>query len=198
MQKTVSMCQHFAINFFKDPNRNITLKSIMFPTKEVVKHLYDSRAVNFIKETVVLSRRYQSRRSWQKIMAQSASRGDLPTADPTDCYFTPSSKSWVVLINSIDKCVLTSPWSRSRERVRRIIATIKLEELSNNLYGICAGCHPLMLSARLGVPWPSAMGNLFYCYFLTPQVFICVIISNSLYVFNNMYFKFINNLSNVA
>lgn len=167
------MCQHLAINFSKDPNRNITLKSIrMFPTKEVVKHLFDSQAVNYNKKTVVLSRWYQSLRSWQKIIAKSASRGDLTNVDGTNCYFTPSSKSWVGLIDSIDKCVLT-PWSRSRERVRRIIATINLEELSNNLYGICAGCHPLMLSTHLGVSRPSAMGKLFYCYVLTPQVYIC-------------------------
>lgn len=55
-------------------------------------------------------------------------------------------------IDLLDKYILTSPWSRLRERVRRIIATINMKELSNNLYGICAGCLPLMLSKLLGVP----------------------------------------------
>lgn len=63
------------------------------------------------------------------------------------------SKSWVgrEAIEATDKWFLTSP----RERVPRIIATINLKELSSNLYDICAGCHPLMVSARLGVPQAS-------------------------------------------
>lgn len=105
------------------------------------------------------------------------SRGDLPNAGLLIHTEVKDSKSWVTIVR-IDKCVLTSPRSRRRERVRRIIATINLEELSNNLYGICAGCHPLMLSLRLGEPRPSAMGNLFGCYFLTPRVLICGIICN--------------------
>lgn len=80
------------------------------------------------------------------------------------------------MIEGRDKWFLTSPRSLSRERVRRvrgIIATINLEELSSNLYGICAGCHPLMLSPRLGVP--SAMGTVLDCYFSHLKCFICVI-----------------------
>ncbi|CAH2066385.1 unnamed protein product, partial [Iphiclides podalirius] len=81
------------------------------------------------------------------------SRGVKPAANPTIVASRRRERVWTPLaIKSADKYFLTSPRSRSCERVRRIIATIKLKEPSSNLYGICAGCHPLMLSARLGAP----------------------------------------------